>query len=74
MATILELNLKKLIRGEIKYQAVNFGLNLLIARLQKKYNANQTPGEMDDCLQQMNSFLQKYKNIMTNEIEAIEKL
>ncbi len=71
-----ELNSKfeKLIKKQAKYESSVLGLNLLISRLQKKYAANQTPEELKNCLQEMESFLKKYNSIVKKDIEALKNL
>lgn len=72
----LELNSKfeKLIKGQASYQSTNLGYNLLISRLQKKYQTNQTAAELSNCLQEMKAFFEKYRAIMTTDIEALKNL
>jgi hypothetical protein len=72
MAVNLDHNLEQLIMGKLKYQSPNLGLNLLISRLQKKYG--QSSVELGNCLQEMKAFFEKYKLIMSKEIEAIQNL
>lgn len=74
MTLDLESTFEKLIAGQIKYQSPSLSLNLLISRLQKKYQANKTPAELKNCLQEMNKFFNKYSSIMTKDIEALQKL
>lgn len=70
----LDLKLQKIIEGKIQYKSDNLGLNLLISRLQRKYTAKNTPDELNVCVQEMNTFLEKYKAITAKDITAIEKL
>lgn len=74
MALELDTKFEKLIMGQAKYQSANLGLNLLIARLQKKYTDNRTPAELNSCLQEMKAFFEKYKAIMAKDVEAIKTL
>jgi hypothetical protein len=74
MAVNLDHNLEQLIMGKLRYQSSNLGLNLLISRLQKKYTAGQNSAELGDCLQEMNAFFDKYKQIMVKDVEAIQNL
>lgn len=70
----LDLQLEKLVKKKAVYKSGNLGLNLLISRLQRRYSLNQSQAEMNNCLQEMKAFLEKYVSIMKNDIEAIEKL
>lgn len=72
MAVNLDNNLEQLIMGKLKYHSSNLGLNLLISRLQKKYSVNSA--ELGNCLQEMKAFFDKYKLIMSKEVEAIQNL
>lgn len=68
----LDLIFEKLIKKQAKYESSNLGLNLLISRLQRKYSANQA--ELNECLQEMKAFFDKYASIMGKDIEALKKL
>lgn len=70
----LELKLENLIKGQIEYKSANLGLNLLIARMQKKYLADETPIILKICLQEMRAFFEKYSSIMVKDIEALKNL
>ena len=70
----VDLCFEKLIKGQLKYQSANLGLNLLISRLQKKYAANQAPVELDSYLQEMKAFFQKYTSILVKDVEALKKM
>ena len=74
MASEMDTIFSRLIKGQAKYQAMNLGFNLLISRMQKTYQNNQTPAELDNCLLQMNAFCIKYKTIMAKEMELLEKI
>jgi hypothetical protein len=74
MAQDLISKFKKLIKGEVEYKSANLGCNLLITRLKRKYEAHQTPAELDICLQEMNTFFEKYRSVMAKDIEAISIL
>ena len=70
----LDLKLEDLIKKEAKYESTNLGLNLLISRLQRKYSVNPTPEELNNCLQEMKAFFEKYSLIMAKDLEALKKL
>lgn len=70
----LDRQFQQLIEGEIKYQSANLSLNLLISRLQRKYSSSQTPAEMQQCLQEMKAFFEKYASIVAKDAEALSKL
>lgn len=70
----LELKFEKLIKKQAKHESAILGLNLLIARLQRKYSANQSPAELESCLQEMKAFFEKYASIMEKDLEETKKL
>ncbi|NPV91229.1 MAG: hypothetical protein HPY50_10720 [Firmicutes bacterium] len=74
MSTELNLPFEKLIKGQANYKSDNLSFNLLIARLQKKYTANQTQEELKSCLQEMNAYFVKYAVVAAKDVEALRKL
>jgi len=70
----LDLKFEKLIKGQAEYKSANLGLNLLISRLQRKYSENSSSEVLNSCLQEMNAFFAKYKNIVKTDIEKISLL
>ncbi|MFY9426461.1 MAG: hypothetical protein WBI74_12590 [Caldicoprobacterales bacterium] len=70
----LDSKFEKLIKNQIKYKSSSLALNLLISRLQRKYSANPSPAQLNDCLQEMKAFFEKYISIMQKDIEALKKL
>lgn len=70
----LDLKLEKLIKKQAKYESANLGLNLLISRLQRRYSTNQSPEELDKCLQEMKAFFEKFAAILGKDIEALKRL
>lgn len=74
MALELDSKFEQLVKGKIAYKSGNLGCNLLITRLQKKYEVNQSPSELKNCLLEMNAFFEKYAAVMKKDIEAIKNL
>ncbi|SHI89537.1 hypothetical protein SAMN02745176_01728 [Lutispora thermophila DSM 19022] len=70
----LDLTFEKLIKKQAKYESTVLGLNLLISRLQKKYSINQSPEELQICLQEMKAFFEKFGSILEKDMEALKKL
>lgn len=70
----LDLKLQKLVKKEAEYKSGNLGFNLLISRLQRRYSINPSQAELDNCLQEIKAFFEKYVSIMKNDIEAIKNL
>lgn len=70
----LDLKFEKLIKNQVEYRSTSLALNLLISRLQRKYSADPSPAQLNDCLQEMKAFFQKYASIMQKDVEALRKL
>ena len=70
----LDLKFEKLIKKQAKYESTVLGLNLLIARLQRRYSVNQSPEELNKCLQEMRAFFEKFASILGEDIEALKRL
>lgn len=52
----LDLKFEKLIKNQVEYRSTSLALNLLISRLQRKYSADPSPAQLNDCLQEMKAF------------------
>jgi len=70
----LDSKFEKLIKNQVEYKSASLAINLLISRLQRKYAVNQSPEQLNDCLQEMKAFFQKYASIMQKDIEALKNL
>lgn len=70
----LELKFKKLILKEAKYNSSVLGVNLLISRLQSKYEVKPTPEVLTDCLKEMQEFFEKYNKILAKDMEELSKI
>ncbi len=70
----LDIKFEKLVKGQAQYKSANLGCNLLISRLQRKFSENTSQEVLKGCIQEMNVFFTKYKNITKNDIEEISKL
>lgn len=70
----LESKFEKLIKKQARYESANLGLNLLISRLQRRYSINQSPVELNNCVEEMKAFFKKYPSIIEKDIVNIEKL
>jgi hypothetical protein len=74
MDITLNKKLEKLIAGKAAFVSRNIGFSLLTSRLQKQYSSNKTSEELNKCVQEINSFLTKYSDIMAGEIEQMKKM
>ncbi|MDR7856522.1 hypothetical protein [Tissierella sp.] len=70
----LDLVFEKLVKAQAKYESASLGLNLLITRLQRKYSANQSTEELNNCLQEIKAFFKKYALVVEKDIEALKKI
>ena len=50
------------------------GFSMMIARLKKTYAKNPSPEVLQSCADEMNTFLDKFKNSMGGDYTAITKL
>lgn len=70
----LDSKFERLVKGELQYKSANLGCNLLISRLQRKYANESTNEVLKDCIQEMNTFFTKYKNITVTDVQNITNL
>lgn len=70
----LDSKFERLVKGELQYKSANLGCNLLISRLQRKYVNESTNEVLKDCIQEMNTFFTKYKNITVTDVQNITNL
>lgn len=70
----LDVIFEKLIKKQAKYESAVLGLNLLIARLQRKYSVNQSPEELNKCLDEMKAFFEKFPSVVEKDIESLKRL
>lgn len=62
----------RIIKGELTYTSANLAVNLLLSRLTKQYKSDPTC--MDNCIEQLNEFAQKYAAFMDKEYAALNNL
>ncbi|MGI6623407.1 MAG: hypothetical protein GX227_03460 [Clostridiaceae bacterium] len=70
----LDSKFEKLIKGEVQYKSANLGCNLLISRLQRKYDQDSSQEVLNSCIQELKTFFEKYKVISAKDLEEIAKL
>ena len=63
---------KKVLLGN--YVFSQLGFSLMITRLKGVYAKDQTPTTLDQCVDEINAFLDKYQMIMANDFAVISKL
>lgn len=70
----LDTKFEKLVKGQAQYKSTNLGCNLLISRLQRKYEMDGSQEVLDSCVQELKNFFEKYKSISAKDLEEIAKL
>jgi hypothetical protein len=74
MAAGIDSNFRKIITGSISYNSSQLAMGLLITRLKSKYSKNPCEDALNECMSEVNAFIEKYQRVMTEEIEKISKL
>jgi len=72
---IMKINaqqVEKLLKGNQTFS--QFGFSMLVTRLKTAYTKNPTPVTVQDCMAQINAFLEKFKSIMSADYALITKL
>ncbi len=72
MNAVQQEKVEKLLRGEIRYTSGNLAFNILIAKTQKKLQAD--PGSMETCMKEVEEFLAKYPIVAKVDIANIAAL
>lgn len=70
----LDSKFEKLIKGEVQYKSANLGCNLLISRLQRKYDQDSSQEVLNSCIQELKTFFEKDKVISAKDLEEIAKI
>lgn len=65
-------NVKKILRGELRYTSSNLALNMLISKMQKKLQAD--PQSMESCMKEMDAFIAKYPIVAKVDLANIAAL
>lgn len=71
MITVTDVQWKALFAGEMIVQFDNLGLSMMVMRLQRNYKKD--PGTLEQCIQEANSFCEKYENLVKNDLAKIFK-
>jgi hypothetical protein len=74
MAASIESNFKKIITGSVSYNSSQLAMGLLITRLKTKYSKNPCEDVLNECMFEVNAFIEKYQRVMTAELEKISNL
>ena len=72
MAPNVEAKLQQLLLGELKYTSGNLGLNMLIARLQKRVAEDSDC--MAACIEELDAFAAKYPTLVSVDFDNIAAL
>lgn len=63
---------QKILTGN--YTFTMLGFSMIITRLRKTYAKNPSSTELQNCVSELNVFLQKYSTIMAADLAIISKL
>lgn len=72
MAPNIQAKLEEIIKGNIKFFSPNLALNMLISRLQRKWEAD--PNSMPACIREMDEFMTRYAAVLCDEFDKIASL
>ena len=70
--TINALQAEKLLKGSHKFNQLAF--SMLLTRLKGSYAKDPTSKTVENCTNEVNAFLGKYRSIMADDYAAITKL
>jgi hypothetical protein len=62
---------KKLIKGEIKHQFKSVPAGLIISRISRSIKNDESPGNINKCLDEVYEFFKKYEKIFIDDINVI---
>ena len=63
---------EKILKGDQAFSQLGF--SMMIARLKRAYANDPSPATLQNCTDEMNTFLGKFKNAMSNDYLIIAKL
>ena len=66
-----EIQVKKLLLYQGKMPLTQLGLSMLITRLSRKYQSNQTPQAIKSATVELNDFLKKFSMVMEKDYDWI---
>ncbi len=72
MTDALQSKMRLILQGQIKFTSENLGFNMLLSRTQHKISEQEA--SVDDCMEEIELFLDRFENIMKSELEKIEAL
>ena len=71
----MKINLQqteKLLKGNQSFSQLGF--SMLVTRMKKSYAKTPSPTTVQECMAQINAFLEKFQSIMAADYVAITKL
>ena len=63
---------EKILKGDQVFSQLGF--SMMVARLKKSYAKDPSPTTLQSCADEINAFLDKFKNAMSNDYMTITKL
>ena len=64
--------MEKMLRGQYIFKQVSF--SMLLTRLKTEYAAAPTQANLEHCANEINSYLKKYRIIMSSDFAVIQKI
>ena len=72
MSNDLNAQIQQIITGKKQCQFKLLGLSLLFNRMKSKYQLNPTEPELNQCVAEVHSFINKYEKILAEDISKIK--
>ena len=72
MTDAFQSKMRQILEGQIKYTSGNLGFNMLISRERQKIANNGA--NINDCMVEIENFIERFEGIMKDELLKIEAL
>ena len=70
--TVSQQQAERLLNGSFTFKQLGF--SMLITRLKMLYLKDSSPSSLQTCTKEINIFLEKFKSIMSEDINVIAKI
>ena len=70
--TVTVQQMEKLLQGQ--YEFKQWAFSMLLTRLKTSYAAAPTPANLEKCVGEINTFLEKYQPIMAQDFAIIQAI
>lgn len=72
MDGFVQENIRRILRGELRYTSTNLAFNMMISKMQKRIK--EDPSCIEACLSEMDEFLAKYPIVAKVDLANIAAL